>query len=79
MHSIYAHINRRLVKWCIWKYRKFKRQAIGWVKQKWQEKTQALFTVAANPVVLLLQSECIKASNNMIEEPYDGRLSSTVL
>ena len=38
MHYIYAHINRRLVKWCMWKYRKFKRQAIGWLKQKWQEK-----------------------------------------
>lgn len=38
MHSIYAHINRRLVKWCMWKYRKFKRQAIGWLKQKWEEK-----------------------------------------
>jgi RNA-directed DNA polymerase len=39
MHSIYAHINRRLVKWCMWKYRKFKRQAIGWLKQKWEEKS----------------------------------------
>jgi RNA-directed DNA polymerase len=29
MHYIYAQINRRLVKWCMWKYRKFKRQAIG--------------------------------------------------
>ena len=38
MHSIYAHINRRLVKWCMWKYRKFKRQAIGWLYSKWQEK-----------------------------------------
>jgi RNA-directed DNA polymerase len=38
MHCIYAHINRRLVKWCMWKYRKFKREAIGWLKQKWQEK-----------------------------------------
>jgi RNA-directed DNA polymerase len=39
MHSIYAHINRRLVKWCMWKYRKFKRQAIDWLKQKWEEKS----------------------------------------
>lgn len=23
MHYIYAQINRRLVKWCMWKYRKF--------------------------------------------------------
>jgi len=39
MHCIYAHINRRLVKWCMWKYRKFKRQAIGWLYRKWQEKS----------------------------------------
>lgn len=38
MHYIYAHINRRLVKWCMWKYRKFKRQAIGWLYRKWAEK-----------------------------------------
>lgn len=43
MHSVYAHINRRLVKWCMWKYRKFKRQAIGWLKRKWEEKPM-LFT-----------------------------------
>jgi group II intron reverse transcriptase/maturase len=39
MHYIYAQINRRLVKWCMWKYRKFKRQAIGWLYRKWQEKS----------------------------------------
>ena len=39
MHNIYAQINRRLVKWCMWKYRKFKRQAIGWLYRKWQEKS----------------------------------------
>jgi len=39
MYNIYAHINRRLVKWCMWKYRKFKRQAIGWLYRKWQEKS----------------------------------------
>lgn len=38
MHNIYAHINRRLVKWCMWKYRKFKRQAITWLYRKWEEK-----------------------------------------
>jgi group II intron reverse transcriptase/maturase len=38
MHYIYAHINRRLVKWCMWKYRKFKRQAIDWLYRKWKEK-----------------------------------------
>ena len=38
MHNIYAHINRRLVKWCMWKYRKFKRQAITWMYRKWAEK-----------------------------------------
>lgn len=38
LHSIYAHINRRLVKWCMWKYRKFKRQAIDWLVRKWKEK-----------------------------------------
>ena len=38
MHSIYAHINRRLIKWCMWKYRKFKRQAITWMYRKWAEK-----------------------------------------
>ena len=45
MHSMYAHINRRLVKWCMWKYRKFKGQAIGWLKQKCQDKPMlSLFT-----------------------------------
>jgi RNA-directed DNA polymerase len=39
MHRIYAHINRRLVKWCMWKYRKFKIQAIRWLKRKWQEQS----------------------------------------
>jgi RNA-directed DNA polymerase len=39
MHYIYAQINRRLVKCCMWKYRKFKRQAIGWLYRKWQEKS----------------------------------------
>lgn len=34
MHRVYAHINRRLVKWCMWKYRKFKIQAIRWLKRK---------------------------------------------
>lgn len=38
MHYIYAHINRRLVKWCMWKYRKFRREAIGWLYRKWAEK-----------------------------------------
>ena len=38
MHHIYAHINRRLVKWCMWKYRKFKRQALHWLYRKWEEK-----------------------------------------
>lgn len=38
LHGIYAHVNRRLVKWCMWKYRLFKRQAIGWLKNKWKEK-----------------------------------------
>jgi RNA-directed DNA polymerase len=37
MHQIYAHINRRLVKWVMWKYRKFKLQAIAWLKRKWRE------------------------------------------
>jgi RNA-directed DNA polymerase len=37
MHRIYAHINRRLVKWVMWKYRKFKLQAIAWLKRKWRE------------------------------------------
>jgi len=41
--------------------------------------TNALCTLATKPVVLLLQSEFIKASKTMTEEPYDGRLSSTVL
>ena len=39
MHQIYAHINRRLVKWCMWKYRKFKIEAIRWLRRKWQEKS----------------------------------------
>ena len=39
MHQIYAHINRRLVKWCMWKYRKFKIQAILWLKNKWREQS----------------------------------------
>jgi cell division protein FtsB len=39
MHQIYAHINRRLVKWVMWKYRKFKLQAIAWLKRKWQEQS----------------------------------------
>ena len=39
MHRVYAHINRRLVKWCMWKYRKFKIQAIRWLKRKWQEQS----------------------------------------
>jgi RNA-directed DNA polymerase len=39
MHQIYAHINRRLVKWCMWKYRKFKIEAIQWLRRKWQEKS----------------------------------------
>lgn len=38
MHGIYAHINRRLVKWCMWKYRKYKQAAIGWLYRKWAEK-----------------------------------------
>lgn len=38
MHAIYAHINRRLVKWCMWKYRKFKREAFQWLYRKWKEK-----------------------------------------
>lgn len=38
LHSIYAHINRRLVKWCRWKFRKFKRGAIDWLVRKWKEK-----------------------------------------
>ena len=44
----------------------------------------ALCTLAANPVVLellpiVIGTECIKASKTMTEEPYDGRLSRTVL
>ncbi len=39
MHRIYAHINRRLVKWVMWKYRKFKLQAIAWLKRKWLEQS----------------------------------------
>ena len=39
MHQIYAHINRGLVKWCMWKYRKFKIEAIQWLRRKWQEKS----------------------------------------
>ncbi len=39
MHQIYAHINRRLVKWVMWKYRKFKIEAIQWLRRKWQEQS----------------------------------------
>jgi hypothetical protein len=39
MHQIYSHINRRLVKWCMWKYRKFKIEAIRWLRRKWQVKS----------------------------------------
>jgi RNA-directed DNA polymerase len=39
MHQIYAHLNMRLVKWCMWKYRKFKIEAIQWLRRKWQEKS----------------------------------------
>jgi RNA-directed DNA polymerase len=39
MQRLYAHINRRLVKWVMWKYRKFKIQAIRWLKRKWQEQS----------------------------------------
>lgn len=39
MHQIYAHLNRRLVKWCMWKYRKFKIEAIRWLRRKWREKS----------------------------------------
>lgn len=39
MQRIYAHINRRLVKWVMWKYRKFKKPAIQWLLRKWREKS----------------------------------------
>ena len=40
MLQVYAHINYRLVKWCSWKYNKFKGQALRWLKRKWAEKPQ---------------------------------------
>jgi len=50
------------------------------VKTKVAGQTNALFVHwQQNPLVLLLQSQRTKASKTMTEEPYDGRLSSTVL
>lgn len=37
LNKLYVHINQRLVKWCKWNYRKFKLEAISWLKQKWKE------------------------------------------
>ncbi len=40
MHRIYAHINYRLVKWCMCKYRKFKDAALRWLRKRWERHSQ---------------------------------------
>ena len=35
---LYLYLIADFVKWCIWKYSKFKSQSITWQDDKWQEK-----------------------------------------
>jgi RNA-directed DNA polymerase len=79
MHYIYAQINRRLVKWCMWKYRKFKREAIGWLYQKWAEKPMLFAHWQQTKWFCYYNRNARKQVKHITEEPCDGRLSSTVL